>query len=47
MQDELKDAISMKEHFEQLYENLTVEHERLLCKFEEILVSAQGQALKP
>src|SRR5882757_4618382 len=35
MQEELKEAISMKENFERLYENLTTEHERLLSKFEE------------
>jgi len=46
MQEELKDAISMKEHFERLYENLTAEHERLLCKFEETLASTLAQTLK-
>jgi len=46
MQEDLKEAHAMREHFQRLFEKLSVEHERLLSKVEDILGSAQARGTK-
>lgn len=46
LQDDLKEAHAMRDHFQRLFENLGMEHERLLSKVEGILGAAQARSPK-